>query len=141
MIVRFRVVGDFPPKKDGAQSMWGKPVEARRLEKLRRAAADALAGRGPLSRHIRLSVAIYVGHTNNRQTGDLDNFVTGICDGLMAADSRSKLDQVWDRPDLAEIHPSRTIGIVDDCEVIAIRAEKHVGQDSQPWYEVSLEGE
>jgi len=44
MRIGFEVHGELPPKKDGAQSIWGKPTEARRIEKLQRAAHQALAG-------------------------------------------------------------------------------------------------
>ncbi|MCZ7357899.1 MAG: hypothetical protein O8C66_03905 [Candidatus Methanoperedens sp.] len=141
MKFQFRVNDDFPPKKDGANSMWGKPTEARRLEKLRLAALRVLQGREPLKWNIRLSIEIHVGPVNNTITGDLDNFITGVCDGLMAADERSKLDMRWSNPELRDIHPSKPLGIYDDSEILSIKAEKVVGDTDIPWYEVILEGD
>lgn len=141
MRFQFKIKGDLPPKKDGAQSMWGKPLEARRLEKLRRAAQQAIQGNAPLQRNIRLSLEVHVGAVKDRSTGDLDNFVTGVCDGLMAAAPGAKLDIRWSSPELSDIHPSKPLAIVDDCQVVSIQAEKIVGDSDQPWYEIILEGE
>ncbi len=147
MRLQFTVTG-YPPKKDGAQSMWGKQHEVKRLVGLREAALNALNGNPPLRTNIKLTLKIHVGAVNNRTTGDLDTFVTGVCDGLMAADPRAKLDPIWNRLDwlgvsnkhLSNIHPSKCLAIVDDCEVVYIQAEKIIGDTNQPWYEVTLEG-
>lgn len=141
MRIEFRVDGDLPPKKHGEQSMWGLPTESRRLVILRKAAFQALEGKPPLEKDIRLTLVVHVGAQNDRYTGDLDNFVTGVCDGLMAADNRSKLDEVWSRPELSEIHPSVQVAIVDDCNVVSIRADKVVGDTEEPWYQVIMEGD
>ena len=141
MKTKFKVTGDLPPKKDGALSMWSKPLDSRRLEKLRTAAARAFKGKPPLTKNIRLNLIVNVGMTNDQSTGDLDNFVTGVCDGLMAANPRTKLNELWNQPSLADIHPSKAVGIIDDAQVVLIKAHKLVGKDSQLWYEVSLEGD
>ena len=141
MKYQFKVYGDFPPKKDGANSMWGKSTESRRLVKLRQAAKAVFQEKTPLKRNIRLSLEVHVGPVNNKQTGDLDNFVTGVCDGLMAADARSKLDTRWSNAELSEIHPIKPLAVDDDCQIISIKAEKIVGDSDTPWYEVTLEGE
>ena len=137
---RFEIKG-LPPKKDGAQSMWGKPLEAKRLVELRQGALKAIQGYPPLQSNIKLTLKIHVGPVNDRSIGDLDTFVTGVCDGLMAAAPRGKLDPIWDDAKLKHIHPSKTIAIVDDSQVISIQAEKIIGDTEQPWYEVILEGE
>ena len=134
-------VSGLPPKKDGAQSMWGKPLEAKRLVELRQGALKAIQGYPPLQSNIKLTLKIHVGPVNDRSIGDLDTFVTGVCDGLMAAAPRGKLDPIWDDAKLKHIHPSKTIAIVDDSQVISIQAEKIIGDTEQPWYEVILEGE
>ena len=139
--IKFRVEGELSPKKDGAQSMWGKATEARRLVALRTGALQALDGQPPFERNISLALTVHVGLTNNRQSGDLDNYVTGVCDGLMAADTRSKLDPLLQSPDMDEIHPSRSIAIRDDAQVLSIRADKRYGEGGDVWYEVVLEGE
>ena len=72
----------LPPKKDGAKSLWGKPLEAKRLAALRQAALQALEGHPPLQSDIKLTLKLHI-PINNRSIGDLDTFVTGVCDGLM----------------------------------------------------------
>ena len=121
--------------------MWGKPLEAKRLVELRQGALKAIQGYPPLQSNIKLTLKIHVGPVNDRSIGDLDTFVTGVCDGLMAAAPRGKLDPIWDDAKLKHIHPSKTIAIVDDSQVISIQAEKIIGDTEQPWYEVILEGE
>jgi hypothetical protein len=49
------------------------------------------------------------------EAGDLDNLVTGVCDGLQAADPRIKLDPHWALPDLAAVRPDVSIAIADDA--------------------------
>ena len=81
----FTVQG-LPPKKNGANSMWGKKtVERDRLIRLRQAALTSFAGHPPLRANIRLSLTVHVGPFNQPTIGDLDNMVSGFCDGLMAA--------------------------------------------------------
>ena len=139
--IKFRVNGNLPPKKDGARSMWGKPTEARRLIALRQAALGALGGQPPLEDNIQLTLRVHVGPINDQRAGDLDNYVTGVCDGLMAADSRSAIDAQLESPELGEIHPSRCIAIRDDSAVVSIRAEKLFGHGDTPWFEIILEGD
>ncbi len=138
--ISFRVNGILPPKKDGANSMWGKEIDAPRLIALRRKALKALGGESPFSREIRLKMRIYVGNSNTRGVGDLDNFITGICDGLMAADQRSKIHPLFVKPENLEVCPSNTIAISDDSQVIEICAEKLVGDYAEEWYEVEIRG-
>jgi len=139
MKVSFQVKG-LPPKKDGAQSMWGKHREAERLVALRQAALQALTGQPALQRNIKLTLKIHI-PVNDRSIGDLDTFVTGICDGLMATRYGGKLDPMWDNEKLESIHPTKTIAIDDDSQVVSIQAEKVIGSSDQQWYEVILEGE
>ena len=139
--ISFRVTGDLPPKKDGANSMWGKPLEAERLVKLRKATLNALAGKQAFRRNIRLELEVYVGRTNSRSVGDLDNFVTGICDGLMAAHPLAALDAMWTVDSMQDIHPRHTIAILDDSEVVSISAKKLTGKSEELWYRVTLGGE
>lgn len=133
-------VNGLPPKKDGAQSMWGKPLEAKRLVVLRQAVLKALEGQPPLQSNIKLTLRIHI-PINDRSIGDLDTFVTGICDGLMATPYGGKLDPIWNDEELESIHPTKTIAIVDDSQVVSIQAEKVIGSADQQWYEVILEGE
>lgn len=141
MKVEFRVDGHLPPKKRGELSMWGQEVEARRLVALRKAALEAMGGKPPLRVEISLDLVVNVGPANQRWTGDLDNFVTGLCDGLMAADDRAHLHALWSELEHEELDPGKVIAIVDDSQVVEIRARKLAGQGDDPWYEVVLQGE
>ena len=120
--------------------MWGKPTEARRLIALRRAALKALDGAPPFSERIELTLAVHVGAANSRLAGDLDNYVTGICDGLMAADPRSKLNTIFDDAQYQDIEPAKVIAICDDSEVVMINAQKLFGRGDSRWYEIGLSG-
>ena len=135
MRVHFRVEG-FPPKKDGANSMWGKPREAERVRALRLNAANAFAGRPPLSRNVRIHVDAHVGPFNRGDIGDLDNFVTGICDGLQPADPRARIAIAFEE----HIRPSIAVGIANDREVMEIVARKIIARE-EPFYELTLEGD
>lgn len=139
MRIEFRVSG-LPPKKDGATSMWNKKAEVPRLIKLRREALRSMKDDSLLHRNIRLHLRIHVARAEKNPVGDLDNFVTGVCDGLMKADGSAKLDQEWAATERG-IHPSKPIAIVDDSALNFIQAEKTVGDTEESWYRVSLEGE
>ena len=140
--IRFAVHGEPPPKKDGAKSMWDKPLEARRLLALRRAAVAAMGGQPPLSRAISLTLSIYVPGHRVACIGDLDTFITGVCDGLQAAHPRADLDQLWLDPALlTDVHPSRIVAILNDSEIVSIAARKIAQDASDAWYEIVLEGE
>ena len=93
----------------------------------------------PLQSNIKLILKIHIGPINDRSIGDLDTFVTGVCDGLMAAAPGGKLDPIWDDAKLKHIHPSKTIAIIDDSQVVSIQAEKIIGDTDLPWYEMILE--
>ena len=62
------VVQDLPPKKDGAQSMWGKSLEADRLIALRQAALAAFSKETPLNKSIKLKIEIHVGRRLSAKT-------------------------------------------------------------------------
>jgi len=130
----------LPPKKDGANSMWAKEAEVPRLVALRRAVADAAAGRRPLNHQIHLELETHLPEGDPRLSGDLDNQITGICDGLMAAHPRIKTHPRWEETDVADIRPDRIVGLVDDSQVVQIRARRVVDASS-PWYRLILEGE
>jgi len=87
----FTVKG-LPPKKDWANSMWNKGVEQPRLKALRVAAVEAMAGRPPLDGSLILRLVVHA----LPEEGDLDNFITGVCDGLMAAQRNTPIkDEDW----------------------------------------------
>ncbi len=93
--------------KDGANSMLAKPLEAKRLVSLRRATLIAFQGQPPLCSNIRLAIQAHIGPVNNRSIGDLDTFIAGVCDGLMARNPKSKLDDQWNNPANINIHPDK----------------------------------
>lgn len=133
--IEFEVVG-VPPKKDGANSLWNKPVEFGRLASLRRAALAAMAGHPLFSSDIRLELEVYASAT----LGDLDNFITGVCDGLQAAAKRTPIGQSWEAPAFAEIHPRLPVAILNDAAVVEIRAARRPVA-GPAHYRIVLEGE
>jgi hypothetical protein len=139
--IDFIVRGMLPPKKDGARSMWGKNSERHRLIALRRAALESLGGQPPFERDIRITVEIHDRPQRISFIGDLDNFITGICVGLMSAAPRASRTEDWEvDTGIADIGPSRCIAIRDDRHVVEIAARKLGDDSSVPWYAVTLEG-
>lgn len=141
MIVEFVVTGDLPPKKDGANSMWYKETEARRLIALRKAAYKAFGNNPPFDKSVILTLEIQMPGTVDENIGDLDNFVTGVCDGLMVAHPRSKFHQAWQDETLSIIHPLQWFGLKDDRYIVGIHANKKFGDPTAPWYRVVLESD
>ena len=142
--VSLKVTGELPPKKGGELSMWGKPLEAKRLLALRRKALEALTS--PFTGPVRLTLSIHVGdrapvfaHAGKNGFGDLDTFVSGVCDGLMAAHRSAKIDPLFLKAENADIHPRKVIAIRDDQQVMEIDAKKRIGPGNHCWYEVGLE--
>jgi len=126
--VVIRVDGYVPPKKDGANSMWGKANMRPLLKALRSAAAEAMAGRDPFDEPLELTLTVRTGAMEptdlwaRRSGGDLDNFITGVCDGLQAAYPGWKASEEWaDLPDAAQ--PDRPLVFTDDSWVRRIVAE------------------
>ena len=134
-------MNDVPPKKDGANSMWAKDTEVPRLISLRRAAHAALEGKPPLKSNVALHLDMYCRPEELLRIGDLDNFVTGICDGLMRANPRIKQHARWQSEDLAPIRPEITVALVDDSAVVSIKASKRPSEDGRVWYAVELTGD
>jgi hypothetical protein len=95
-----------------------------------------MSGCAPLAADIRLELHITAPRLG---VGDLDNFVTGVCDGLQAAGARADLAPAWARPDLALVHPRRVIAIQNDSAVVEIRAIKTVAPEPAH-YRIVLEG-
>ena len=138
--IKFWVRDALPPKKDGAESMWNKPTEAARLVQLRLAASESMKGSQPFGKNVRLSIEVFLEDPESKTAGDLDSYITGVCDGLMSAHPKAKLDTIWNLPELAHIHPRKTIGLEDDSAVISIYADKIPAHRSGLKYRVTLEG-
>ncbi len=122
--------------------MWKKAIEIPRLIALRTNVLSALAGAPPLCRNISIILRICVGPRSNQNVGDLDNFITGICDGLQAAHALTPVVEKWTDPVGESVHPHKTIAIQDDAEVISIDAKKlFCLKESEHWYSIELIGE
>jgi hypothetical protein len=141
MRFEFVVQGDLPPKKDGASSMWSKQSEFARLVALRRASLCANPKPEVLRSRIHLLLEVHLLEPEARDSGDLDNFVSGVCDGLMKAASGLPDVNDWSDPSLANVHPRHEIAIHDDAAVVEIVARKFAETGGPPWYRVVLEGE
>ncbi len=143
--IKFEVRDALPPKKDGANSMWGKnETEAKRLIALRKAAVEALDST-PFTGFVRLTLGIHAGkqadevkNAGRRGWGDLDNFVCGVCDGLMAADPRANIHDLFANED-ERVRPNNAIAYQDDSNIMEICARKAVERGESCWYEVTLE--
>ena len=129
-------VNELPPKKDGANSMWRKGSELARLKALRKVAIEAMRGQ-PLvdDQAIHLIVHVYA----EPFKGDLDNFITGICDGLIAAHPRTPIDhKEWlDLPEAAR--PHRPICYSNDSLINSIAAKRLPPDEKGEHYYVDLE--
>ena len=134
-VLRIKIQGELPPKKDGANSMWRKPVEVRRLLVLRRAVANALDAERPPQEPLELRLRVWA----DRSAGDLDNFVTGICDGLMAA-HRSVVVRAadWDGVPAAAL-PDQALVVSDDSLIDRVVAERLPPRAGGPAYELEIQ--
>jgi hypothetical protein len=128
-------VKGIPPKKDGANSMWNKTSELPRLKALRLAVYQAAAGHPLPQGDVHLTLRVWA----PASAGDLDNFITGICDGLMAAHRGTPPNSTaWlDVP--PEVHPSRPILLTDDKVISRIEAERLAPGGLDWHYEVTVE--
>ncbi len=93
----------------------------------------------PLTKNISLVLSVCVGERSNQNAGDLDNFITGICDGLQAAHPSTPINAPWSESQHEKIHPRVTLAIQDDAEVMSIDAKKTFGDSL--WYRVEIKGE
>ena len=139
----FKVKGELPPKKDGANSMWGKRTctEPKRLIALRRKAFEDLRSKPDFvdgepyfkkTEAVRLELSIQVASWREDQSGengsgDLDNFVTGVCDGLMRAHPRAKINPLFRKRENSDVDPAKVIAFDDDSQVTQISAKRRFG--------------
>ena len=140
---RFKVEGLVPPRntKNKNKSMWNDPTEVPRLIKLREEACDALNKAQPLSEDIALSIKIHL-PLNYNELGDLDNFIKGICDGLMKCPNHPtlKLHETFEKTEHKKIYPETFAVIEDDREIVKITATKAFEDIEEPFYEITVEG-
>ena len=132
-------------RKAAARRCGGNEENAERLIALRREALGAVTS-PPFTGPVRLSLSIHVGdqasvvtEAGEKGFGDLDNFVGGVCDGLMAADPSAKTHELFDRRENADVDPEKKIAFWDDQQVMEIHARKRIAPGNHCWYEVGLE--
>jgi Holliday junction resolvase RusA-like endonuclease len=138
----FKVEGIVPPRNVKSKSMWNDPTEVPRLIEFRKNAYDALNESLPLTEGITLSIKIHLPRDYNKP-GDLDNFIKGICDGLMKCPNhpKLKLDETFEKTEHAKIYPKTFAMIEDDEKIVKITATKTVDEDiEEPFYEITIEG-
>ena len=137
--------GELPPKKGGVNSMWDKPLEMKRLIALRRAARTAMAGRPSFEGLLTLKVHIRVPEDHLQRAddldafSDLDDFSTGIRDGLMAAHGKAFLSFDWNTLANADIAPGHVTVFTDDARIVKIEASLTASPDGSIGYEVEVE--
>ena len=125
-------VRNLPPKKDGANSMWGKPSEIPKLKALRIAAVEAMGNLPLINSDISLTIKIYA----HGRKGDLDNFITGICDGLMSA----RVDRFEDLYSdiLPDARPKNDICYRDDVLITQITAQRIEINAGSEYYTIEI---
>lgn len=142
MRLEFNVDGK-PPRKDGANSMWGKANESSKIIMLRQSALTAMKRAGMLEcfqSFVHVNLDLYVPVWQVESVGDLDNFISGICDGLQAIHPNGEAHVRFSDPQYEGIDPHKTLLIANDSKVTSIYAAKHVQKDSSPvWYRVIVE--
>jgi len=132
--VRVRIdVPGLPPKKDGANSMWGKSVEKPRIVCLRRALRDQLGDNLFRSKSkVSLELELRIPSADLFRIGDLDNLVSGVCDAMMAANGSYWRSQTHSEPEWQGIQPNEAIALEDDPTIISIVARKIPVSDQTP---------
>jgi len=144
MRIEFTVKGR-PPKKHGEKSMWARDDEARFVVSLRKKAHEARseAGLDDCFRSlVALEIAVFAPRSRLEAVGDLDSFITGICDGLQAADSKviPYLHKIFQEPGQEEIDPRHPLLIDNDAKVVSITARKvALDEDREIYYKVAVE--
>jgi hypothetical protein len=131
MKFQFQVEG-LPPQKSEGRSVWGY---VSRMKALRISAFNASQGRLLPEGAIRLAIRICAPIDD----ADLDNLISGVCDGLMAARKGTRIDydQWKDVPDGAQ--PHKSLIYKSDVWITRIEAERIVAKDRERYYEVEVE--
>lgn len=140
MSFTFTVPGP-PPKKSGSQSMWATDPDVNRLIALRLAAHATFGAAAPLLGDVRIKLVAHIGPANTRAVGDLDNYVTGVLDGLQCAVGDSWNSRpAWNQPHVAHVRPDLWCAFADDVNVVEIEARKVIGplDVDRPFYEVTV---
>jgi len=116
--------------------MWGKKSEAQNIVNLRKAAITARNELNitPFTGRVCIELTIYAENGVIESMGDLDNFITGICDGLQAADPRAKMQDLI----LKECTPSQPVLFYSDAKVFNIQARKIQIENQDTYYMVKV---
>ena len=83
-----------------------------------------------------LEMVSLMGEKEIESMGDLDNFMTGICDGLQAADPRAKIHDLVKSECI--ISPLQPILFYTDAKVFEINAKKVPIDENNGYYEVKI---
>jgi hypothetical protein len=123
------IVNNIPPKKDGANSMWRKEVEVPRIIALREKALQSIKEKNQkciINSYVRLELSLYLPEHQIESIGDLDNFITGVCDSFQAAHPSVVPHSAFEESGMEEIHPRHPILFNNDAKIISIYANKRV---------------
>jgi hypothetical protein len=144
MKVEFTVNG-HPPKKHGEKSMWARDDEAPLVALLREKALETMS-KNRINKCfaclVSLDITLFTPRSSLESIGDLDNFITGICDSLQAADLKAipHLHRVFSLPRYRSIEPKRPLLISNDAKVVSIVAKKVLlAENENVYYRVILE--
>ena len=148
MRIEFTVQG-YPPKKEGAKSMWQKDSEVQRIIDMRKeafAAMQQIGLNGCIQTSVKLEVTIYApSHQFIRGSGyymgDLDTLLAGIFDALQAAHSNTPIAHaLFQSSQVPQIHPRNNLLLNDDAQIMSVVAKRvSLNQGQQAFYEVALE--
>ena len=144
MRIEFTVKG-HPPKKHGEKSMWARGDEAPFVVLLREKALEAKLNASLdtcFHSFVALEITVFAPRSRLKSVGDLDSFITGICDGLQAADSKvlPYLHRVFKEPSRERIDPRDALLIENDANVVSITARKvALDEDQEMYYKVAIE--
>jgi len=144
MRVEFTVKGR-PPRKHGEKSMWARDDEAPFILALRE---EALAARNKAGLDrcfcslVAIELTLFVPRSRLQSVGDLDSFITGICDGLQAADSKvlTYLHRIFQEPGREAIYPAHALLTDYDAQVASLLAGKvALDENQEMYYKVAVE--
>ena len=86
--------------------------------------------------HVSLALVVYLPAPHFEAAGDLDNFISGVCDALQAAPANAHLHEVFQRQ---AVDPRTPLLIDDDKKVVCIAARKVPIEDkAQAHYTVEV---
>jgi Holliday junction resolvase RusA-like endonuclease len=139
MKIHFEVKGFAPPIKYGDKSMWTRPGQKEQVIELRKEAKRELGKRKlPVKVPMELEIEISIPQSqyDKYAKGDLDNYITGICDSLQKAHV-NVLGYMDNKEEYIE--PDAFFLIDDDKYVRAITATKNHYEDIEELsYRVTL---